>query len=467
MNQSSTSGLASMQTDNTAVQVRPKLGFLTMIAICVGVVIVQGSMISATQGIGLGGMAFIAAMFAAFALAQFNAMSFSELSLMFPQAGTLATYTQKAIGHFPAIVAVFAGYVVVAVLALPVEMLLVDAIIGELLPGMFPPKVVPLTILVVLMVTNLVGADVFAKVQNLLAFILITALILIGLCAVTGAVEPHEAISGTPVDWSFGGVLDGSFLGLISLALWLMVGVEFICPLINEVKQPQRNVPRAMMLSLTMMLGIFLLFVVGVSQYLSVETLTQSPLPYLDYANAVFGQAGLVVATVMAITATCSTVNTVLAAVPRMLQGMAENRQAFPQMGLVSKRFGTPWAAILFMAATIAVPVILMGVDSLIVLVIAASTSWLLAYIIAHIDVLVLRRSMPNHERPYRTPFYPLPQIIGIIGMGYVALNNSPSPEMTATVYQITGGMLLVISVIAALWVKFYMKRKLFEPDHS
>lgn len=100
-----------------------------MMAICIGLVIVQGSMITATQGIGIGGTAFIVAMIAAFILAQCNAFSFSELSLMFPQEGTLATYTQKAIGHFPAIVSVFSGYVVVAMLSIPVEMFLVDAII--------------------------------------------------------------------------------------------------------------------------------------------------------------------------------------------------------------------------------------------------------------------------------------------------------------------------------------------------
>lgn len=444
-----------------------KMGFLTMMSICIGVVIVQGSMISATQGIGLGGMGFIAAMLVAFVLAQFNAMTFSELSLMFPQAGTLATYTQKAIGHFPAIVAVFAGYVVVAMLALPVEMFLVDAIIGELLPGMFPPKVVPLTILVVLTVTNLVGADVFARVQNLLAFVLVSALVLIGLCAVTGFAEPHPDLTGVTVDWSFASIADGSFIGLVALAMWLMVGVEFICPMINEVDRPERNIPRVMMLSLLVMLAIFLTFVVGASRYLSAETLTTSPLPYLDYANAVFGKAGLLIATVMAVAATCSTINTVLAAVPRMLQGMAENRQAFPQMKIVSKRFGTPWVAILFMAVIISLPVLLGDIDSLLMLVIAASTSWLLAYIVAHINVLVLRRRMPEQARPFKTPFYPLPQVLGILGMGYVALHNSPSPELSALVFKILGGILLVVSIIAALWVKLYMKRNLFEADLS
>jgi amino acid transporter len=442
-----------------------KMGLPTMMAICIGLVIVQGAMISVTQGIGIGGgMTLLAAMGSAFILAQFNAMSFAELSLMFPQEGTLATYTQKAIGHFPAIVSVFAGYVVVAILALPVEMVLVDAILNELLPGMLPEKVVPLLILAALTMTNLVGADVFARVQNLLAFVLVVALILIGICAITGMFEPHPTLTGKTVDWGLGGVLNGSFVGLIALAMWTMVGVEFICPMINEVQHPQKNIPRAMHLSLLVIFVIFVAFAYGASLYLNTETLVDAPLPYLDYANAVFGKSGLIIATIMALTATCSSVNTILASVPRMLHGMAMQDQAFPQLKAIN-RYQQPWVAIVMMAVCITIPYLVADTDSLILMVIAATTSWLLAYIVAHIDVIVLRRRLPQHKRPYRTPFYPFPQILGIAAMAYVALNNSPSPEMTQTVYTITGGILLLISVIAAVWVKFYMKRDLFKPD--
>jgi len=441
-----------------------KIGLLTMMAICIGLVIVQGAMISALQGLGLGGTAFIAAMVGALILAQFNAMSFAELSLMFPQEGTLATYTQKAIGHFPAIVSVFAGYVVVAILAIPVELFLVDAMVGELLPGMFPEKSVPLLIIIILAITNLVGADVFAKVQNLIAFVLVSALVLLGLVAMSSG--SSNALAGTPVDWGFGGVMDGSFIGLIALAMWLFVGVEYICPMVNEVKDPVKNIPRAMHYSLFAIFGIFLAFVFGASLFLDTETLLGSPLPYLDYANAVFGDAGLLIATVMALAATCSTINTILAALPRMLHGMAEQKQAFPQLKALN-RFNTPWVGIVMMAVLPMIPFLTLDIDSLIVLVISATTSYLLAYIISHIDVMVLRKRLPDHPRPYRTPFYPLPQIIGIIAMVYVIINNSPAPEMTQMIFSISGGMLLLISVVAALWVKFYMKRGLFEPDMS
>lgn len=455
----------SMASPST-MQKSTKIGLITMMAICIGLVIVQGAMISALQGIGMGGTTFVFAMIAALIISQCNAMSFAELSLMFPQEGTLATYTQKAIGHFPAIVAVFAGYVIVASLAVPIEMFLVDAMLAELLPGMFPEKLVPLLILAVLAITNLVGADVFAKVQNFIAFVLVSAMVLLGLAAISGGSESVQTLQGTSVDWGFAGVLDGSFIGLIALAMWLFVGAEYICPMINEVKDPNKNIPRAMNLSLFAIFGIFLAFVFGASLVLDTETLLGSPIPYLDYANAVFGKSGLFIATVMALAATCSTINTILAGLPRMLHGMAQQKQAFPMLKAVN-RYNTPWVGIVMMALFTSIPFVTLDIDSLIVLVIAATTSYLLAYIVSHIDVIVLRRRFPNLKRPYKTPFYPIPQIVGIVSMLYVIINNSPAPEMTQMVFTIAGSMLAVVAIIGALWVKFYMKKGLFEADPS
>lgn len=442
-----------------------KIGLITMISICIGLVVVQGAMISSMQGIALGGSAFIVAAIIALIIAHFNIMSFSELSLMFPSEGTLATYTQKAIGHFPAIVSVYSGYVIVAILSLPVELFLVDAMLDALLPGVLPAKVVPLLIMVCLCVTNIRGTDVFAKVQNLIVVVMVSAILLVGLTATFHLTTPPEII-GTSVDFGLTGIMDGSFIGLIALAMWLFVGAEFICPMIKEVQTPNKNIPISMHVSVTIMAVMYIIFAYGASQFLSVETILESKIPYVEYAVAVFGKSGLLIATVMALAATFSSVNTILAAIPRMLHGMAEQKQTFPILKRVN-RFGAPWVAILMMASFICIIFLAFEIDSVIVLVIAATLSYLLAYIIAHIDVMVLRRRKPNHPRPYRTPFYPVPQILGIVAMLYVIINSSPAPEMTVKIFQIFGGMILVVSVVAALWVKLYMKKGLFEPDDT
>lgn len=446
----------------------PGIGFKTMIAICVGCVVVQGAMASALMGFGIGGLSFLAAMGLALVFAFCNAITFSELSLMYPSSsGTLATYTQKAIGHFPAIVSVFAGYVVVAMFGLSAELILVDLLLQTLFPGVLPPYLIPLLLLAGLAVLNILGTDVFAKTQNLFTFAMIVAILLVGTTALLDTPSASVVQAAAGIGWGQEGIFDGSFIALTALAMWMFVGCEFICPLINDIRQPERRVPQAMFVSLLIIFVLFALFCLGAGRYLSQETLTTSPLPYLDLVDGVFGQAGLIIATVMGLTATCSTVNTVLAAVPRMLSGMADNGQAFGIMGRKHARFDTPWVGILFLATIVAIPFLLVSPDNIILLLIGAATSWLLAYIVAHINVIVLRARKPDHTRPYRTPFYPVPQIIGIIGMGYVAANASPSPDMTATVYTLLGVVLGIVAVIALFWVKFRMKTGLFEPDMS
>ncbi|MCE3028085.1 APC family permease [Salinicola sp. DM10] len=446
---------------------RPTIGFKTMIAICVGCVVVQGSMASALLGFGLGGLSFLAAMLVAALLAVCNAMTFSELSLMYPQSGTLATYTQKAIGHFPAIVSVFAGYVVVAIFALPAELLLVDALLQTLFPEILPPHLVPIALLLSIALLNIFGTDVFAKLQNVFTFAMVVAISLVGLVALLQPPSPEVSQAAAGIDWGVEGIVDGSFIGLVALSMWLFLGCEFICPLIEDIRQPEKRIPRAMILSIGILFVLFTLFCFGAGRYLSIDTMVTSPLPYVDLVDGVFGRSGLIIVTVMGITATCSTLNTVLAAVPRMLSGMADNGQAFSIMSKRHSRYNTPWVGIVFLTLCVLIPFLLVSPNQIISLVIAAATSWLLAYIVAHIDLMVLRQRRPEHLRPYRAPFYPFPQIFGIIGMAYVAANASPSPEMTALIYTLLGVVLGIVSLTAFVWVKFKMKKGLFEPDLS
>ncbi|GAA0315188.1 APC family permease [Psychrobacter aestuarii] len=440
-----------------------KIGLLSMISICIGLVVAQGAMISGLQGIGIGGSAFIAAMVAGLIIAHFNAMSFSELSLMFPEEGTLATYTQKAIGHFPAIISVYAGYILVGILGMTVELFLVDAILEAVFPGLMPPKFLALLILLLLCITNLYGANIFAKVQNLIVVVMVGAILFIGIVAIFD-LAPIPEITGPQVSFGMEGVTNGSFISLIALSMWLFVGAEFICPMINEVKNPTKNIPASMHIAVTFIFVMYVIFIVGATHFLSAETLATSDVPYIDYAIAVFGPTGMMVAAVMALAATFSSANTILAALPRMLYGMAEQNQSFPILKKVN-RFGAPWVAILLMAFLIMIPFLALSIDYVIVLLIAATLSYLLAYIIAHIDVIVLRRRAPNRARPYKTPFYPIPQILGIIAMIYVIINSSPTPEMASQIFTFFGGILVVIGTIAAIWVKLYMKKGLFEAD--
>lgn len=451
-------------TNSVGRKNRPRLGLSALLAVAVGLVVSQGVMVLMLQGAGIAGLGFLIPLSLAFILALTYAVSFSELALMIPRAGSLSSYTEVALGHFPAILATFSGYVVVAMFALSAELLLLDLIINEVYPGSFPHMTIAYGVLILFTVLNLLGIDLFARLQSALALIMVIVLLALGLSAVTGSgTEPALATSITS-DWN---PMGAGVLTLVALAVWGFVGAEFVCPLVEETKNPERNVPRGMMLGLTIIFITIALYSIGALFYVPQEDLASASLPHYLFATALFGETGKIFLVVAAITATCSTVNTSLAAIPRMLYGMAVNGQAFPQLKMVSKRFNAPWVAVLFVAAITGIPVIFMGDNpgAISLLLLAACVAWLLAYIICHLNVIALRRRYPNMPRPFKTPFYPLPQIVGIIGMLVSLYYVSPTPEMTMSIVYSSGAVLALVSVIAVLWIKLVMRKPLFKPE--
>ena len=439
------------------------LGFWSLMAVGVGLVVSQGVMVIMLQGAGFGGYGFMVTTLLAYGLAVTYCFSFSELTLMFRSPGSLATFTEVAIGNFPAIVAVFSGYLVVAMFALSAELVLIELMLKQVIGLDLPPGLILIGLLAVFSVLNIVGVDVFATVQSALSFVMVAMITLLGLIALTGSGLPHpEAVITESV-----GPLSGGMFALLALAIWGFVGLEFVCPLVRESRDPVRNIPRAMIIGATVILVMYLIYCWGALIFLPTQTLATSPLPHYDYVEAVMGKGGLIFLTVAAFTATCSTVNSSLAAVPRMIYGMAQNGQTFAVLGRLHPKYNTPWTATILVAAASALPILIYGVnaDAILLLLVGAAIAWLIAYIIVHIDVMVLRRRYPKLERPFKTPFYPLPQLIGIAGMLYAIRHASPTPEMTRQVFTIAGLTLLAGAVLAAIWVKLVMKKGLFEPE--
>ena len=98
-------------------------------------------------------------------------------------------------------------------------------------------------------------------------------------------------------------------------------------------------------------------------------------------------------------------------------------------------------------------------------MVLSAATLWVLAYIVAHINVIILRKKYPSFHRLFKTPLYPLPQIICIAEMSYILLHVSPSPDMAATVYINAGLIFFAILIYSFFWVRYKMKKRFFEGE--
>ena len=115
------------------------LGFPSLLATAAGVFVASTTLVSLGQGVGVGGYTFVLAMIVACFLMVIQAITFSELSLMMPRAGSVSSYTEIALGHFPAIVATLSGYIIIQLLAGPAELSVAGIILHQVfLPRDFP-----------------------------------------------------------------------------------------------------------------------------------------------------------------------------------------------------------------------------------------------------------------------------------------------------------------------------------------
>ncbi|WP_312270701.1 APC family permease [Pseudomonas sp.] len=458
-----TSTLVTAIASGTERRLRRVLGLGALLAVAVGLVVSQGVMVMMLQGAGYAGLGFILPLSLAYLLALSYACSFSELALMVPRAGGLSSYTEVALGHFPAILATFSGYVVVAMFALSAELLLLDLIVDKLYPGVFPPMSVAFGVLALFTLLNLVGIDIFARLQIAMSVVMVIVLLILGVAAIVSGSSQGQLSSVAAGGWN---PMGAGVLTLTAMAVWGFVGAEFVCPLVEETKKPERNIPRAMLIGLTVIFATIGLYCLGALFLLPAETLRSDALPHYLFATTMFGKSGEIFLVIAAVTATCSTLNTSLAAIPRMLYGMACNGQAFPAFKRLSTRTRTPWVAVLFVAAITGLPIALMGQNAAAInLLLAAALAWLLAYIIVHLDVIALRFRYPHAVRPFRTPFYPLPQLFGIAGMVYAIWHAAPTPESAGQIFGIAGAVLAVVSLIAIAWIKWVMRKPLLVPE--
>jgi amino acid transporter len=381
---------------------------------------------------------------------------------MMPGSGGLGTYASVSSGHFISIGVALGGYLAIIPFAGPAEMMLLERILDMVYPGKFSH--VGIWLILVLTILNLVGIDIFSSVQNIIVYVLLVSLLVIGITGLNGPnaqgislMEMKQQATSMP----------GSILSLVVLALWAFCGLEYLCPFIEEARNPRRDMPRTMLLGAFTLLVIYGLVAYAAMRQVPHQDLTGSAIPHWLLVESLFGKSAGLVMVIFVLTASSSVTNSAIASMPRMLYGMARQGQLPAIFGKLHPRWNTPWFGILLIAALVIIPLVAFAnaKEIIFILVISAAIFWLAAYIVAHISVIILRYRYPKFHRPFKSPLYPFPQVLGILGMGYAILHNSPSPELSRQIFINSIIIFLAISLYAFLWVRFKMKKGLLETE--
>lgn len=438
-----------------------KLGLPSVIATGVGVIVATSCLLSLGQGAGTIGITFIISMIIACFLNCLAAFSISELNALMPNlTGGLAQYTLTCLGSFVTILVMVGGYLIGNTIVVSVECAMFGNTIVDLFPGInIDAKILSIAALIVLVLVNLRGVDMFAKVQNIVAYGLIFSIVILGLAGWfklgTGEVIEQPAVIAGDFE---------SILGMSGLAFFLFIASEFIIPISKDVKNARRNVPLGMTLSLVIILVMQSILTLGFKNYTLWENLAGSATPHILYGSMLFGRLGAMWMAVVSILAVVSTVNSNIIGLSSIAAGMAKIELLPSFFNKMNKR-GVPYVGIIIISGLIFIINItgLSSTDELSFMILSASVILMLAYIIVHINVMILRKRLPKAPRTFKIPFGILLPLIGALGTLWMIWNISGDMETRLNVYKLCLIMFIALGVYAFVWLKFVVKRPLFK----
>ncbi len=284
---------------------------------------------------------------------------------------------------------------------------------GEHLAGVL----VTMLIALFFVTLNVRGAEVTGKAENFLTvtkLVILTVFIYFGLKVVFSNTD-HAMAQFTPFFPRGGsGVLISMGLTFIAFE-----GYDLIATVAEEIKEPEKNIPRATFISLgiTMVMYLLILFValtavptdgeptwqvLGAYKETAIVRAAEGIMPSFGVALIVFG--GLL--------STMSALNATILASSRVAFSMARDRLLPDPMAQIDPRSRTPKIAIMVTGVLIAGMAIALPIE---VVGSAASLIFLLTFALVNLALIVLRRKAPDIDRKYRVPFYPVTPILAIV----------------------------------------------------
>jgi APA family basic amino acid/polyamine antiporter len=186
-------------------------------------------------------------------------------------------------------------------------------------------------------------------------------------------------------------------------AFWAYDGWNKLTYIAGEVKEPQRNIPRGLIIGMLIVMGIYMLINLAYAYVLPVDVMAKSKLVAADVAEKCFSGGSRWIAAAVMIS-TFGTTNSVILASARVYFSMSR-RNVFPRfLGTAHPRFHTPGASLVVQGIWSALLLFSGTFDTLTDTLIFVS--WIF-YAAGAYGVFVLRRKDPDAPRPYKVPGYP------------------------------------------------------------
>jgi len=426
-----------------------RLGLVSATAVLVGATIGSGIFRVPSSVAGeVGTVGAVALLWVVGALvALFGALTLAELAALFPRSGGIYVYLREAYGPVPAFLFGWTELLVIRPSALGALAIIFASYTGNFFAlGPTGERVLAAAAIAVLALTNVRSVDWGALVANITTAGKVLALAGVALIAFLfgdlsmGALG--QTIEWSPVSWG------GFGLALISV-LWAYDGWADLTFMAGEVKDPERTMPRALLIGTAIVVVLYLIVNVAYLWVLPIDQMAASELVARDAATAIFGAVGAGVISALVMLSTFGALNSSTMTGPRILYAMADEGLFFKPIAHVHPKYRTPGGAILLCAL---LGVAYVSVRSFGELADAFIIGIWPFYALAVGAVFILRKRRPDLPRPYRTAGYPFVPMVFLIA-SVLMLGNSLLRETIPTLVNF-------LIILAGIPVYYVWRRK-------
>lgn len=394
-------------------------------------------------------------------LTLFGALTLAELSAVLPQTGGPYVYLRHSFGRIwaflfswndffinkagsaAAIAVGFATYVGYFVPAISPERAFYErawSLFGHPMEFAFGwNQIVAMAAIALVTIINVRGVKFGGWVMNIFTTAKVVALVGLILAALFSSKgSTANFLPWWPERWS--SELTAAFgLAMIS-ALWAYDGWIDVTLTAGEFKNPQRNVPLSLLIGTLAIIVLYLAANLAYAFVIPINAMAGSPRIAADVAYAVLGPVGasLIVAGIMC--STFGSTNGMLLAGPRSLYAGGVDGTFAKAFGKVHPRYHSPYVAIITLGVWGAILTLSGTYDQITSYVVFGSWAF---YALTALSVIILRRKMPNAERPYKAWGYPYATLLFVAIAGWFVYNTLVEDTRNAVI----GIVLLLISL--------------------
>lgn len=405
-------------------KLKRELGLFETTLYGIGIILGAGIYALIGTGAGIAGNAIWLSFVIAAFVAAFTGLSYAELTSMFPKEAAEYNYTKNAFGKE------FLSFIVawVMIIAGAVSVTAVSLGFGGYFSALFggSPFIIAAVLIILLSMLNFWGIKESARFNVLATFIEMSGLALI----IAIGLWFFGAFGTTTNFFEFNPTVGaGGILAATLVIFFAYIGFEDIANMAEEVKNPRKNLPKALILSIAITTALFIAVSISAVSVIGWQALSTTAAPLTAVAAKALGPAAAVLMSIIALFATANTALIIMIAISRVLYGVSAGG-TFPSfLARVHPSRRTPHIAVALVGIFSLLALFLGGIKEVALL---TDLGIFIVYLFVNLSLIYLRYTKPYAARPFVSPSigkhlgFPILAVLGVITCGAMILYFEP-----------------------------------------